>query len=99
MSNRPQNPDILLPPETDNGSIPNLKFPFAMAHNRLEDGGTVKVIDVRNFPETTLSVGDRDRAYYLAGEARMTVFDATSKARSFNYQAGDVGFVPRTMGH
>ncbi|MFZ1425598.1 MAG: cupin domain-containing protein [Geminicoccaceae bacterium] len=37
--------------------------------------------------------------YYLAGEARMTVFDATSKARTFNYQAGDVGFVPRTMGH
>jgi len=29
----------------------------------------------------------------------MTVFDATSKARTFNYRAGDVGFVPRTMGH
>ena len=25
-----QNPDILLPPETDHGGIPNLKFPFAM---------------------------------------------------------------------
>jgi hypothetical protein len=34
-----QNPDILLPPETDNGSLPNLKFSFALAHNRLEDGG------------------------------------------------------------
>jgi oxalate decarboxylase len=29
----------------------------------------------------------------------MTVFDATSKARTFNYHAGDVGFVPRTLGH
>ncbi len=37
--------------------------------------------------------------YYLEGEARMTVFDATNKARTFNYRAGDVGFVPRTMGH
>jgi oxalate decarboxylase len=37
--------------------------------------------------------------YYLSGEGRMTVFDATSKARTFNYQAGDVGFVPRTLGH
>jgi oxalate decarboxylase len=37
--------------------------------------------------------------YYMEGSARMTVFDATSKARTFNYTAGDVGFVPRTMGH
>jgi oxalate decarboxylase len=35
----------------------------------------------------------------MEGSARMTVFDATSKARTFNYTAGDVGFVPRTMGH
>jgi oxalate decarboxylase len=33
--------------------------------------------------------------YYVGGEARMTVFYATSKARTFNYRAGDVGFVPR----
>jgi oxalate decarboxylase len=32
------------------------------------------------------------------GEARMTVFDATSKARMFNFRAGDGGFVPKTMG-
>jgi oxalate decarboxylase len=80
------------------------------------DGGAVKTIDVRNFPETTLSAliidlepgalrelhwhPDADEwQYYLAGEARMTVFDATSKARTFNFRAGDVGFVPRTMGH
>ncbi len=37
--------------------------------------------------------------YYLEGEARMTVFDATSKARTFDYRAGDVGYVPRTMAH
>jgi oxalate decarboxylase len=34
-----QNPDLLIPPATDNGGIANLKLPFAMAHNRLEDGG------------------------------------------------------------
>jgi oxalate decarboxylase len=33
-----QNLDVLLPPDTDAGSIPNLKFSFGMAHNRLEDG-------------------------------------------------------------
>lgn len=30
-----QNPDILAPPSTDAGTIPNLKFSFALAHNRL----------------------------------------------------------------
>jgi oxalate decarboxylase len=29
----------------------------------------------------------------------MSVFDATSKARTFNYRAGDVGYVPKTLAH
>ncbi len=32
--------------------------------------------------------------YYLSGEAKMTVFAAEGRARTFNYQAGDVGYVP-----
>ncbi len=34
-----QNPDMLTPPETDSGTIPNLKFSFSDAHNRLQEGG------------------------------------------------------------
>jgi oxalate decarboxylase len=34
-----QNPDILVPSVTDHGTIPNLKFSFSMAHNRLQHGG------------------------------------------------------------
>ncbi|WP_283813502.1 cupin domain-containing protein [Bradyrhizobium sp. Leo170] len=45
-----QNPDILTPPETDNGSLPNLKFSFGMAHNRLEDGGWAREVTVRELP-------------------------------------------------
>jgi oxalate decarboxylase len=37
--------------------------------------------------------------YYIKGEARMTVFDATANARTFNYRAGDVGYVPKTLVH
>ena len=37
--------------------------------------------------------------YYLSGQGRMTVFGSESKARSFDYQAGDVGYVPFAMGH
>jgi oxalate decarboxylase len=37
--------------------------------------------------------------YYISGQARMTVFAAEGKAGTFDYQPGDVGFVPRNMGH
>ncbi|MDP4023381.1 oxalate decarboxylase family bicupin [Methylobacterium sp. NEAU 140] len=37
--------------------------------------------------------------YYLAGQGRMTVFGSESKARTFDYRAGDVGYVPYAMGH
>jgi oxalate decarboxylase len=37
--------------------------------------------------------------YYIAGKARMTVFAAETKARTFDFQAGDVGYVPTSMSH
>jgi oxalate decarboxylase len=37
--------------------------------------------------------------YYLQGHARMTVFASGGKARTFDYRAGDVGYVPFAMGH
>ncbi len=37
--------------------------------------------------------------YYIAGDARMTVFASGRNSRTFDYQAGDVGYVPRSMGH
>jgi oxalate decarboxylase len=37
--------------------------------------------------------------YYISGQARMTVFAAQNTARTFNFQAGDVGAVPFAMGH
>jgi oxalate decarboxylase len=37
--------------------------------------------------------------YYISGSARMTVFASSGKARTFDYQAGDVGVIPYAMGH
>lgn len=37
--------------------------------------------------------------YYITGTGRMTVFAANGTARTFNYRAGDVGYVPFAMGH
>src|SRR5262249_44108597 len=35
----------------------------------------------------------------ISGQARMTVFASSGKARTFDYQAGDVGYIPFAMGH
>ncbi|HET8565642.1 MAG TPA: cupin domain-containing protein [Solirubrobacterales bacterium] len=37
--------------------------------------------------------------YYVAGEGRMSVFAASGRARTFDFHAGDVGYVPFAMGH
>lgn len=34
-----ENPDVLIAPDTDAGTVPNLKWPFALSHNRVLSGG------------------------------------------------------------
>jgi oxalate decarboxylase family bicupin protein len=38
-------------------------------------------------------------SFFISGRARMTIFAAEGNARTFDYMAGDVGVVPRNMGH
>ena len=42
-----QNPDLLVPPSTDHGTLPNLRFSFSDAHMRLETGGWTRQITAR----------------------------------------------------
>jgi oxalate decarboxylase len=37
--------------------------------------------------------------YYIEGTGRMGVFGASGQARTYDFRAGDVGFVPFAMGH
>jgi oxalate decarboxylase len=37
--------------------------------------------------------------YYIEGQARMGVFASSGQARTFDFRAGDVGYVPFAMGH
>lgn len=80
-------------------------------------GGSVRIVDSANFPVSTTTaaalVEVKPRAiremhwhpnadewqYYLTGTARMTVFNGKGQARTFNYRAGDVGYVPKVLGH
>ena len=42
-----QNPDMLSPPATDHGTLPNLRFSFDDSHMRLEPGGWTRQVTVR----------------------------------------------------
>jgi oxalate decarboxylase len=84
-----QNPGA---PETDSGTIPNLKFPFAAAHNRLLSGGWAREVTVRELPISTTLAGvdmrlkagayrelhwhkEAEWAFMLAGTARIAAID------------------------
>ena len=63
---------------------------IAVAFNEVEPGG---LRELHWHPN-----GD-EWLYFLSGQARMTVFNAVATARTFDYQAGDVGYVPKFMPH
>jgi oxalate decarboxylase len=52
-----ENPDVVAAPATDSGTIPNLKFSFAQAHNRLCSGGFAREVTVRELPVATELAG------------------------------------------
>ncbi|MDN4592682.1 oxalate decarboxylase family bicupin [Polycladomyces subterraneus] len=111
------------PIETQKVSSPYGTVPKSFTHRLLAQrpirtpGGTVRIVDSSNFPiSTTIAAafvevepgGMREMhwhpnndewQYYLTGTARMTVFASNGTARTFNYRAGDVGYVPFAMGH
>ena len=104
-------------------SSPYGAVPLSFKHRLLAQepiitpGGSVRIVDSTNFPiSTTVAAalveikpgGMRELhwhpnadewQYYLTGQGRMTVFGGNGTARTFNYRAGDVGYVPVAMGH
>src|SRR5437588_7360819 len=52
-----ENPDLLASPYTDAGTIPNLKFSFAAARNRLAPGGWAREVTARELPVATTLAG------------------------------------------
>lgn len=52
-----ENPDMFVPPVTDNGLIPNLKFSFSDAHMQLNHGGWSREVTVRELPVATTLAG------------------------------------------
>jgi oxalate decarboxylase len=52
-----QNPDVLIGPVTDAGTVPNLKWPFALSHNRVLSGGWARETTTRELPISTEIAG------------------------------------------
>jgi oxalate decarboxylase len=111
-----ENPDHLAPPRTDSGTVPNLKFPFAAAHNRLVSGGWAREVTVREMPVATELAGvnmrlkpggiremhwhkEAEWAYMLAGRARITAVDQEGRNFIDDVGEGDIWNFPAGIPH
>ncbi len=111
-----QNPSTLTPPSTDAGTIPNLKFSFANAHNRLEEGGWAREVTVRELPVATTLAGvnmrlkpggvrelhwhkEAEWAYMLYGRARITAVDQHGRSFIDDVGMGDLWNFPAGIPH
>ncbi len=111
-----ENPDLLASPSTDSGTIPNLKFSFAAARNRLVTGGWAREVTVRELPVATELAGvnmrlkpggirelhwhkEAEWAYMLAGRARISAVDEQGRSFIDDVGEGDLWNFPSTIPH
>jgi oxalate decarboxylase len=111
-----QNPDMFAPPKTDSGTIPNLKFSFSDAHNRLQEGGWARQVTVRELPVATTLAGvnmrlrpggvrelhwhkEAEWAYMLYGRARITAIDRDGHNFMDDVGVGDLWYFPPGIPH
>jgi oxalate decarboxylase len=111
-----QNPDLFVPPKTDAGILPNLRFSFADAHMRLERGGWTREITVRELPVSTNMAGvdmrlnagsiremhwhkEAEWAYMLYGNARVSIVDDQGRIFIGDVGVGDLWYFPPGLPH
>ena len=114
-----QDPDILTPPSTDRGTVPNLWFSFSHAHNRLEHGGWAREVTVRELPIATTLAGvnmqlnpgtesgvremhwhkQAEWGYILSGSVRLTAIDDQGRNFISDASAGDLWYFPAGFPH
>jgi oxalate decarboxylase len=111
-----QNADILRPPSTDHGSVPNLKFSFADAHMKIREGGWSREVTQRELPISTTMAGVNMRltsggvrelhwhkqaewAFMLAGKARVTAVDNDGHNFVADIGPGDLWYFPSGIPH
>jgi oxalate decarboxylase len=105
-----------VPPGTDAGSVPNLRFSFSDAHRRVEPGGWAREVTTRELPAATTLAGvnmalepgavrelhwhkQAEWAYMLEGHARITAIDARGRSFVDDVGEGDLWFFPAGIPH
>jgi oxalate decarboxylase len=111
-----QDPDLLVPPSTDSGTLPNLRFSFADAHMRLTSGGWTRQVTVREFGISKSIAGVNMRlnaggiremhwhkaaewAFMLYGSARITAIDPQGQNFADDVGVGDLWYFPSGIPH
>jgi oxalate decarboxylase len=116
LSRDAQNPDLLVPPSTDHGTVPNLRFSFSDAHMRLETGGWTRQVTVRELGISKNIAGVNMRlnaggvrelhwhkaaewAFMLSGTARITAIDVDGQSFVDDVNSGDLWYFPSGIPH
>lgn len=111
-----ENPDLLVPPATDAGLMPNLKMSFSDTHMQLNHGGWSREITVRDLPVATTLAGvnmsltpggvrelhwhqQAEWAYMIWGSARITAMDASGRNFIADVGPGDLWYFPAGLPH
>jgi oxalate decarboxylase len=111
-----QNTDVLVPPSTDHGTLPNLRFSFSDAHMRQETGGWTRQVTVRELGVSKDIAGVNMRlnaggirelhwhkaaewAYMLYGSARITAIDPQGHNFVDDVGVGDLWYFPPGVPH
>ena len=111
-----ENPDLLVSPRTDSGTIPNLKFSYAMARNRVLSGGWAREITARELPVATELAGvnmrlkpggiremhwhkEAEWQYMIAGSARVTAVDEDGRNFIADIPTGGLWYFPGGVPH
>lgn len=115
-SREAENPDILVPPRTDSGTLPNFKWSFADSHMRLEEGGWARQTTIRELPAAKTIAGvnmrlkagavremhwheEAEWSYMLKGKARITAVDQEGRTFQNDVSEGDLWFFPAGIPH
>ncbi|KZZ84013.1 oxalate decarboxylase family bicupin [Bacillus sp. SJS] len=111
-----QNPDMLVPPKTDAGLVPNLKFSFSDTSMKLNHGGWSREITVRELPVSTTIAGvnmsltaggvrelhwhqEAEWSYMILGRARITAVDQNGRNFIADVGPGDLWYFPPGIPH